>query len=55
MQNDVTFSSGEAELVAAVRMGTELIGLCQVCHEILMPAFGIVHVDSIAAHGVIKK
>ena len=46
---------GEAVLVAAARMSTEFIGLCQLCHEIQMPAFGIVHVDSTAALRVIKR
>ena len=45
-QKNVTLSSGEAELVAA------LAGLCQLHHEIHMPAFGIVHIDSTAALGV---
>ena len=46
---------GKAELVAAARMNTELLGLCQLCHEIQMPASGIVHVDSTAALGVSQR
>ena len=34
---------------------TALIGLCQLSHEIVMPAFGTVHVDSTAALRVIKR
>ena len=52
-QKNVALSFGEAELVAAARMSTELIGLCQLCHEIQMLAFGMVHVDS-AALGVFR-
>ena len=54
-QKGVTLSSGEAELVAAVKMSSELIGLMQLMKDWGMEAEGIVLVDSSAALGVVKR
>ena len=54
-QKNITLSSAEAELVAAVKMSTELIGMLQLAADwnITMP--GRVLVDSTAALGVVKR
>ena len=50
-QKSVTLSSGEAELVAAVKMATELIGLCQLAGDWGWDVKGQVFTDSSAAIG----
>ena len=54
-QKNITLSSGEAELVAAVKMSTELIGLLQLAKEWDMEMSGSVFMDSSAALGMVKR
>ena len=54
-QKSITLSSGEAELVAAVKTSTELIGLCQMAREWDIELAGQVLVDSSAALGATKR
>ena len=54
-QKNITLSSGEAELVAAVRMGTELIGITQLAEDWGMSLTGKIYVDSSAAIGVAQR
>ena len=54
-QKSVTLSSAEAELVAAVKMSAELIGITQLAEEWGMSLQGKVHIDSAAAIGVIGR
>ena len=54
-QKNISLSSGEAELVAAVKMSTELIGLIQLAREWDLELTGSVLVDSSAALGVVKR
>jgi hypothetical protein len=54
-QKSITLSSGEAELVAAVKTSTELIGLCQMAQEWDIELAGEVLVDSSAALGATKR
>ena len=54
-QKSVTLSSAEAELVAAVKMSAELIGIVQLAAEWGMSLEGKVHVDSAAAIGVVGR
>ena len=54
-QKSVTLSSAEAELVAAVKMSAELIGITQLAEEWGMNLQGKVHVDSAAAIGVVGR
>eukprot|EP00974_Lingulodinium_polyedra_P114725 11109279-Lingulodinium_polyedra.AAC.1 len=54
-QRNITLSSGEAELVAAVKASTELIGVMQLSEEWGLKMSGSVHVDSSAALGVVKR
>ena len=54
-QKSVTLSSGEAELVAAVKMSTELIGICQLSHDWGLEEGARLLVDSSAAIGVINR
>ena len=54
-QKNVTLSSGEAELVAAVKMSAELIGLAQLANDWGEEVEGHVHVDSSAAIGIIGR
>ena len=54
-QKSITLSSGEAELVAAVKTSTELIGLCQMAREWEIELAGEVLVDSSAALGATKR
>ena len=49
---NITLSSGEAELVAAVKMGTELIGITQLAEDWGLQTSGKIYVDSSAAIGV---
>ena len=54
-QKSITLSSGEAELVAAVKMSTELIGMCQLARDWGMELRAKVWVDSSAALGVAAR
>ena len=54
-QKNITLSSGEAELVAAVKMSTELIGITQLAHDWNMEVEGRLYVDSEAAIGVVNR
>ena len=54
-QKNVTLSSGEAELVAAIKMSAELIGITQLAHDWGDELQGHVHVDSSAAIGIIGR
>ena len=54
-QRNITLSPGEAELVAAVKMSSELIGLIQLARDWGLKMDGSVHVDSSAALGIVKK
>ena len=54
-QKSVTLSSGEAELVAVVKMSCELIGLTQMLGEWGINKHGRVWVDSSAALGIVKR
>ena len=54
-QKNITLSSGEAELVAAVKMSCELIGICQLASEWGNEHHGNVHVDSSAALGMVGR
>ena len=54
-QKSITLSSAEAELVAAVTMRTELIGITQLAADWGVSLRGRVHVDSSAAIGVAQR
>ena len=54
-QKNITLSSGEAELVAVVKMSCELIGLTQLAYEWGIELIGNVYVDSSAALGIVKR
>ena len=54
-QKNITLSSVEAELVAAVKMSTELIGITQLAHDWEMEVEGRLYVDSEAAIGVVNQ
>ena len=54
-QKSITLSSGEAELVAAVKMATEVIGITQMAHDWGITLEGRLYVDSSAAIGVIQR
>ena len=54
-QQSITLSSGEAELVAAVRVSSELLGLCQLAHDWGIELEGEIMVDSAAAIGVMER
>ena len=54
-QKNVTLSSGESELVAAVKANAELIGALQMGADWGFHQEGEVYVDSSAALGVIKR
>ena len=54
-QKNITLSSGEAELVAAVKMSAELIGMTQLAHDWGMDVEGRLYVDSEAAIGVVSR
>jgi hypothetical protein len=54
-QKNITLSSGEAELVAAVKMSTELIGITQLAFDWGMEVEGRLYVDSSAAMGVVNR
>ena len=54
-QKNVTLSSGEAELVAAVKAAAEGIGIARLAHDWGDSVEVAVHVDSSAAIGVINR
>ena len=54
-QKSITLSSGEAELVAAVKTCSELIGLAQLAHDWGIEMECHVYVDSAAAIGVVNR
>jgi hypothetical protein len=54
-QKNITLSSGEAELVAAVKMSTEIIGMLQLAKDWGMEKVGEVLVDSSAALGIVHR
>ena len=54
-QKNITLSSGEAELVAAVKAGCELIRMMQMPSEWGIESEGKVMVDSSAALGTVKR
>ena len=54
-QKGVTLSSGEAELVAAVKMSTEVIGLLQLAKDWGLEMEGKILVDSSAALGTVRR
>ncbi len=54
-QKSITLSSGEAELVAAVKTSTEVLGLIQLAHDWGVDAEARVFVDSSAAVGVVHR
>ena len=54
-QKSITLSSAEAELVAAVKMAAELIGVTQLMGDWGLKLRGRVHVDSAAAIGVVGR
>ena len=54
-QRSITLSSGEAELVAAAKMSTELIGMTQLAADWGMDYHGRVFVDSSAAIGAAQR
>ena len=54
-QSVIALSSGEAELVATVKMSTELIGIIQLAADRGVTTSGRVMVDSSAALGVVKR
>ena len=54
-QKSVTLSSGEAELVAAVKMATEIIGISQLARDWGLEVEAKLFVDSSAAIGVVNR
>ena len=54
-QKSVSLSSGEAELVAVVKISGELIGLAQLLHDWGHEVTGSVYVDSSAALGTVRR
>ena len=54
-QKNITLSSGEAELVAAVKLSTEMIGIMQLAQEWKMTMEGKVYVDLSAALSVVGR
>ena len=54
-QRSITLSSGEAELVAAVKLSTGLIGIAQLAHDWGHDYDCKVYVDSSAALGVAHR
>ncbi len=54
-QKNITLSSGEAELVAAVKMGTEMLGMAQLAKDWGQEVEGTVFVDSSAALGMVHR
>ena len=54
-QKNITLSSGEAELVAAVKVSTEVLGILQLSGEWGFEMTGHIFVDSSAAIGMVKR
>ena len=54
-QKSITLSSGEAELVAAVKMSAEMIGLAQLLEDWGVEMEARVYVDSSAAIGIVQR
>ena len=54
-QKSITLSSGEAELVAAVKMSCELIGMCQLAKDWGRDLKAKIWVDSAAALGIVNR
>ena len=54
-QKNITLSSGEAELVAAVKMSAELIGMMQLLEDWGVTREARVYVDSSAAIGTMQR
>ena len=54
-QKNVTLSSGEAELVAAVKATAEAIGVARMAHDWGEESTLVVHVDSSAAIGMVSR
>ena len=54
-QKNVTLSSGEAELVAAVKMRAEVLGIIQMAKDWGFEKEGRIYVDSTAAIGVVNR
>ena len=54
-QKSVTLSSGEAELVACVKLSAELLGMLQLLRDWGIEMEGRVMVDSAAAIGVVSR
>ncbi len=54
-QKSITLSPAEAELVAAVKMSTELIGATQMAEDWGIHLHGRVHVDSSAAIAIAER
>ena len=54
-QKSIALSSGEAELVAVVKMSCEIIGLMQLMEDWGHQMEGNVHADSSAALGIVKR
>ena len=54
-QKSITLSSGEAELVAAVKMSTELLGVLQLLADWGLEKEARVYVDSAAAIGITQR
>ena len=55
-QSNIALSSGEAELNAAVKCMSELVGLWEVIHEITQESVAVtIHVDSSACKGMVLR
>ena len=54
-QKNITLSSGEAELVAAVKVSTEVLGILQLSGEWGCEMTGHIFADSSAAIGMVKR
>ena len=54
-QKNVTLSSGEAELVATVKMSCEMIGMSQLAFDWRLATKGNIFADSSAALGIAKR
>ena len=54
-QHAVSLSSAEAELYAAIRAGTEMMGLVAIMKDLGMPAVMCLAVDATAAIGMLSR
>ncbi len=54
-QKSITLSSGEAELIAAVKVCTEVLGVVQLAHDWGIELMGKIYVDSAAAVGTANR